>query len=76
MCKLLGGHEDCIVTRIQRGRDPMSHFIEDNPAEQQVVELYSDEDLDQVKDLSDSEEATPVMREQLTNALKDLANSH
>ena len=74
--KLLGGHEDCIVTRIQCGGDPMSHFVKDNPAEQQVVELSSDEDLDQVEDLSDLEEATPVMWEQLTTALKDLTNSH
>ena len=77
LCKLLGGHDDCIVTCIKRGRDPMSHFIEDDPAEQQIVELSSDEDLDQVEDLlDDSEEATPVMQEQLTTALKDLADSY
>ena len=54
----------------------MSHYVEDDPAMQQVVELSSDEDLDDVEDLSDSEEATPVTREQLVTALKNLADSH
>ena len=74
--KLLGGHGDCIVTQIKRGGDPMSHYMEDDPAMQQVVELSSDEDLDDVEDLSDSEEATPVSRDQLETALKNLADSH
>ena len=74
--RLLGGRGDCIVTQIERGGDPMSHFVEDDPAMQQVIELSSDEDLDDIEDLSDSEEATPVTREQLVTALKNLADSH
>ena len=75
--KLLGGNDDCIVTRIKRGGDPLSRFVEDNPEEQQVVELSSDEDLDEVEDLlDDSAEETPVTREQLTTALQNLADSH
>ena len=58
-------------------RGPLSCFVEDNPKEQQVVELSSDEDLDEVEDLlDDSAEETPVTREQLTKALQDLADSH
>ena len=76
LCKLLCGHDDCIVTHIQRDEDPMSHFVEDDPVKQQVVELSSDKDLEEVEDLSDnSEEATPVMREELTKVLKNLADS-
>ena len=76
LCKLLGGHEDCFITRIRTGRDPMSHYIEDNPVSQQVVELSFDEDANLIEDLSDASEDVPFLRKGLTEALKNLANSY
>ena len=51
--QMLGGMDDCMVTRIHRGNDPYSEFVIDNPLTQEEIILSSEEesevdDLDEV----------------------------
>ena len=51
--QMLGGTDDCMVTRIRHGNDPYSEFVIDNPLTQEEIILSSEEesevdDLDEV----------------------------
>ena len=51
--QMLGGTDDCMVTRIHRGNDPYSEFVIDDPLTQEEIILSSEEesevdDLDEV----------------------------
>ena len=50
--QMLGGTDDCMVTRICRGNDPYSEFVIDDPLTQEEIILSSEEsevdDLDEV----------------------------
>ena len=51
--QMLGGTDDCMVTRIRHGNDPYSEFVIDDPLIQEEIILSSEEeskvdDLDEV----------------------------
>ena len=51
--QMLGGTDDCMVTRIRHGNDPYSEFVIDDPLTQEEIILSSEEeskvdDLDKV----------------------------
>ena len=53
LIQMLGGTDDCMVTRIRHGNDPYSEFVIDNPLTQEEIILSSEEeskvdDLDEV----------------------------
>ena len=42
--QMLGGTDDCMVTRIHRGNDPYSEFVIDDPITQEEIILSSEEE--------------------------------
>ena len=73
---MLGGMDDCMVTRILCGNDPYSEFVIDDSLTQEEIILSSEEesevdDLDKV-----SLDSTPVTGKQLQELLTKLADSH
>jgi len=75
--KMLGGDDDCIVTRVRRGDDPMSNFVEDDESEMVLIELSEEEEEEIVDDLSEaSMESEGLTREELKALLSGLSNSH
>ena len=74
--QMLGGMDDCMITRICRGNDLYSEFVVDNPLTQEKIILCSEEesevdDLDKV-----SLDSTPVTSKELQEVLTMLADSH
>ena len=74
--QMLGGMDDCMVTRICRGNNPYSEFVIDDPLTQEQIILSSEEesevdDLDKV-----SLNSTPVTSKELREVLTKLADSH
>ena len=73
--QMLGGTDDCMVTRIHRGNDPYSEFMIDDPLTQEEIILSSEEesevdDLDKV-----SLDSMPVTGKELREVLTKLADS-
>ena len=63
--QMLGGTDDCMVTRIFHGNDPYSEFMIDNPLTQEEIILSSEEESE-VDDLDEvSLYSTPVTSKEL-----------
>ena len=63
--QMLGGTDDCIITRICRGNDPFSEFMVDDPLTQEEIILSSEEESE-VDDLDEvSLDSTPVTDKEL-----------
>ena len=74
--QMLGGTDDCMVTRIHRGNDPYSEFMIDDPLTQEEIILSSEEES-KVDDLDEvSLDSTPVTCKELQEVLTKLADSH
>ena len=74
--QMLGGTDDCMVTRICRGNDPYSEFVIDDPLTQEEIILSSEEESE-VDDLDEvSLDSTPVTGKELREVLTKLADSH
>ena len=74
--QMLGGMDDCMVTRIRRGNDLYSEFMIDNPLTQEEIILSSEEESE-VDDLDEvSLDSMPVISEELQEVLTKLADSH
>ena len=74
--QMLGGTDDCMITRIRHGNDLYSEFMVDDPLTQEEIILSSEEeseedDLDEV-----SLDFMPVTGKELEEVLTKLANSH
>ena len=74
--QMLGGTDDCMITRICCGNDPFSEFVVDNPLTQEEIILSSEEEskvdnLDEV-----SLDSMPVTDKELREVLTKLADSH
>ena len=74
--QMLGGMDDCMVTRIHCGNDPYSEFVIDDPFTQEEIILSSEEEY-QVDDLDEvSLNSMPVTSKELQEVLTKLADSH
>ena len=74
--QLLGGTDDCMVTRIHRGNNPYSEFMIDNPLTQEEIILSSEEESE-VDDLDEvSLDSMSVTSKELQEVLTKLADSH
>ena len=74
--QMLGGMDDCIITRICCGNDPYSEFVVDHPVTQEEIILSSEEELE-VDDLDEVYlDSTPVTGKELQEVLTKLADSH
>ena len=74
--QMLGGTDDCMVTRIRRGNDPYSEFVIDNPLTQEEIILSSEEESE-VDDLDEASlDSMPVTSKELREVLTKLADSH
>ena len=63
--QMLGGTDDCMVTRIRRGNDPYSEFVVDDPLTQEEI-ILSLEEESEVDDLNEvSLDSMPVTRKEL-----------
>ena len=68
------GDEEIVITRVQKGNDPLGRYYEDTPATQSAIEVEesdSEDDLSVVTLQSDD-----VSREELKSILQCLAQSH
>ena len=73
---MLGGTDDCMVTRIHHGNDPYSEFVIDDPLTQEEIILSSEEES-KVEDLDEvSLNSMPVTGRELREVLTKLADSH
>ena len=74
--QMLGGTDDCMVTRIHHGNDPYSEFVIDNPLTQEEIILSSEEE----SEVDDSDEVSLdsmlVTSKELQEVLTKLADSH
>ena len=74
--QMLGGMDDCMVTRICHGNDPYSEFVIDDPLTQEEIILSSEEESE-VDDLDEvSLDSMPVTDKELQEVLTKLADSH
>ena len=74
--QMLGGMDDCMVTRIHCGNDPYSEFVIDDPLTQEEIILSSEEESE-VDDLDEvSLDSMPVTSKELREVLTKLADSH
>ena len=74
--QMLGGTDDCMITRIHRGNDLYSEFMIDNPLTQEEIILSSEEESE-VDDLDEvSLNSMPVTSKELQEVLIKLADSH
>ena len=74
--QMLGGMDDCMVTRIYHGNDPYSEFVIENPLTQEEIILSSEEESE-VDDLDEvSLDSMPVTSKELREVLTKLADSH
>ena len=74
--QMLGGMDDCMVTRIHHGHDPYSEFVIDDPLTQEEIILSSEEESE-VDDLDEvSLNSTLVTGKELREVLTKLADSH
>ena len=72
--QMLGGTDDCMVTRIHRGNNPYSEFVIDNPLTQEEIILPSEEES-KVDDLDEvSLDSMPVTGKELREVLTKLAD--
>ena len=74
--QMLGGTDDCMVTRICHGNDPYSEFMIDDPLTQEEIILSSEEesevdDLDKV-----ALDSMPVTNKELQEVLTKQTDSH
>ena len=74
--QMLGGMDDCMITRIRHGNDPYSEFMIDDPLTQEEIILSSEEESE-VDDLDEvSLHSMPVTGKELQEVLTKLADSH
>ena len=74
--QMLGGMDDCMVTRFHRGNDLYSEFVIDDPLTQEEIILSSEEESE-VDDLDEvSFDSMPVTGKELLEVLTKLADSH
>ena len=66
---MLGGTDDCMITRIHCGNDPFSKFVVDDPLTQEEIILSSEEESE-VDDLDEvSLDSMPVTDKELREVL-------
>ena len=74
--QMLGGMDDCMVTRIHHGNDPYSEFVIDDSLTQEEIILSSEEESE-VDNLDEvSLDSMPVTGKELQEVLTMLADSH
>ena len=74
--QMLGGTDDCMVTRIHCGNNPYSGFMVDDPLTQEEI-ILSLEEESEVDDLDEvSLDSMPVTGKELKEVLTQLADSH
>ena len=74
--QMLGGTDDCMITRIHCGNDPYSEFVIDDPITQEEIILSSEEESE-VDDLDEvSLDSMPVTGKELQEVLTKLVDSH
>ena len=74
--QMLGGMDDCMVTRLCRGNDLYSEFVIDNPLTQEEIILSSEEESE-VNDLDKVFlDSMPVTGKELREVLTKLVDSH
>ena len=74
--QILGGTDDCMVTRICHGNDPYSEYVIDDPLTQEEIILSSEKESE-VDDLDEvSLNSMPVTGKELREVLTKLADSH
>ena len=74
--QMLGGMDDCMVTRICCGNDTYSEFVIDNPLTQEEIILSSEEESE-VDDLDEiSLNSMPVTSKEFREVLTKLVDSH
>ena len=69
------GDEEIIITRVQKGNDPLGWYFEDTDATQQAIEVEESDSEDDLSVVSLQSEGD-VNREELKGVLQCLAESH
>ena len=69
------GDEEAVITRVQKGNDPLGWYYEDTAATQQIVEVEESDSEDDLSMVTLQSEGN-VSREELKSVLQCLAQSH
>ena len=69
------GDEEVVITRVQKGNDPLGWYFEDTDATQQAIEV-EESDLEDDLSMVSLQSAGDVTREELKGVLQCLAESH
>ena len=67
--------EEVVITRVQKGNDPLSHYYEDSADTQEIVEVEESDSEDDISVVSMQSEGD-VNQEELKAVLQCLARSH
>ena len=69
------GDKEVVITRVQKGNNPLGRYFEDTAATQQVIEVEESDSKDDLSVVSLQSEGD-VSREELKGVLQGLAESH
>ena len=70
------GDEELIITRVQKGNDPLGQYYADEEVTQVPIEVEDSDDTEDDLSVVSMESDGDISREKLKTVLKDLATSH